>query len=280
VLVINPPIVIASGVGGFGEYMHFIPLEYVGAYTLKTITYKPKSGNPSPRMRAGEFYILNSIGLENPGIERFLKDVKKGEFNHLFEKVKVIASLGGESKDEYLKISERFSEISEKFEAVEFNFSCPNVEKGGLSIIENKQEWQDTLRLIREMLPNTFLIAKIGMEGIFVEKAVELIKTEGWDGVTLINTIRGLHIDADRNYVVGGLSGPILKPIALRMIYEVRKRFEDIFIIASGGVYTAEDAKEYLDLGANAVAVGSALFKDPNVVEKIVKELSDRITRE
>ena len=279
-LVINPPIVIASGVGGFGEYMHFIPPEYVGAYTLKTITYKPKSGNPPPRMRAGEFYILNSIGLENPGIERFLKDVKKGEFNHLFEKVKVIASLGGESKDEYLKISEKFSEISEKFEAVEFNFSCPNVEKGGLSIIENKQEWRDTLRLIREMLPNTFLIAKIGMEGIFVEKAVELIKTEGWDGVTLINTIRGLHIDADRNYVVGGLSGPILKPIALRMIYEVRKHFEDIFIIASGGVYTAEDAKEYLELGANAVAVGSALFKDPNVVEKIAKGLSDRIPRE
>jgi len=128
--------------------------------------------------------------------------------------------------------------------------------------------WKKILKDIRKILQGQFLIAKLGIEGIFIEEAVKQVNQSGWDGVTLINTVRGLHFNGEK-MILGGLSGPILKPIALRAVYEVRNKFPNIFIIASGGVYNFEDAEEFLKVGANAVGVGSALFKNPEIVEKI-----------
>ncbi|ABR30141.1 dihydroorotate dehydrogenase [Thermosipho melanesiensis] len=264
---LKPPLIIASGPGGNGEYLKFINPEYVGAYTLKTITYNPKDGNKPPRMRDNENFVINSIGLENPGIKHFVENIEKYVLN-----TKTILSLGGDSKEEYIKVAEIISPYAKYFEAIEFNFSCPNVKKGGLSIITDKSDWEEILKRVRKILPNTFLIAKLSIEGHFVEISSQTVAKNAWDGLTLINCVRGLMFE-DGKIITGGISGPLLKPISLRAIYEVRKRLRDIYIIASGGIYSKEDAKEFLNIGANAISIGSALFKDPQIVEEIGKYL-------
>ncbi|ONN27841.1 dihydroorotate dehydrogenase [Thermosipho affectus] len=264
---LNPPLIIASGPGGNGEYLKLINPEYIGAYTLKTVTLNPKKGNLPPRMRDKEHFVINSIGLENPGINHFIENIEKYKLN-----VKTILSLGGDTKEEYIKIAEIIDPYAQYFEAIEFNFSCPNVKKGGLSIISDKDEWEEILKKVRKILPNTFLIAKLSIEGNFVETSSQIVAKHNWEGITLINCVRGLIIENGK-VITGGISGPILKPISLRAIYETRKKLKDIYIIASGGIYTEKDADEFLEIGANAISIGSALFKDPNVVEKIGKYL-------
>ncbi|HCF38060.1 MAG TPA: dihydroorotate dehydrogenase, partial [Thermosipho africanus] len=132
--------------------------------------------------------------------------------------------------------------------------------------------WQEILENVRKILPDSFLIAKLSIEGNFVEVLSKKVKEFGWNGLTLINCVRGLLIK-DEKIVTGGLSGPILKPIALRAIYEVRKVLKDIYIIASGGIYTKKDVDDFLLVEANAISIGSALFKDPQVVEELGKYL-------
>ncbi len=271
---ISPPLVIASGPAGRGEYLPFLDPRYIGAYTLKTVTYSPKAGNPPPRMRASEFYVINRIGLENPGIHGFVEEIKSGVYDELFSKFKVIVSLGGDELSEYEKVAQIMKEFSGRFVALEFNFSCPNVKSGGLSVISDKERWKAALRNIRRTLKGEFLLAKIGIEGIFVEEAAMVLKEEGWDGVVLLNSVRGYHKDPDGTVIAGGLSGPIMKPISLRAVYEVRKKVSGIYIIGCGGVYTYEDALEYFEAGADAVCIGSALFKDPNIANEIGRKLS------
>ncbi|MCD6546420.1 MAG: tRNA-dihydrouridine synthase [Thermotogae bacterium] len=271
-MLVKPPLILLSGPAGFGEWFELINPSVIGALTLKTITLNPKSGNKPPRMAEGRDYVINRIGLENPGVTKFL-----GMLDDLRRlKTKIIASLGGDSIDEYEKIAKIVKPYVKNFDAIEFNFSCPNVEKGGLSIIGDLEGWRRIIKTIRSTLSDSFLIAKLGIEGIFIEEATKFLVESGWNGVTLINTVRGLHFDGDK-MILGGLSGPILKPIALRAVYEVKNKFPDIFIIASGGIYNFEDAKEFLRVGANAIGVGSALFKDPEIVEEIGKKLLEVI---
>jgi len=272
-LGVKPPLIIASGPGGYGEYLNLVNPEYLGAYTLKTITYKPRSPTKAPRMASGSFYLINHIGLENPGVDRFLESLRLGKYDDLLKQTKVILSLGGDDLEEYLKITEKVKPHVDRFAAVEYNFSCPNVAEGGFLLTTKTDDWTTLLRRIRELLPKTFLLAKLGIEGILVERAAGYVDEAGWEGVTLVNTVRGLHMNPGGEVLLGGLSGPILKPIALRAVYEVRKRYQDLYIIAAGGVYSASDAREFIAVGANAISVGSALFKNPNVIEKIGKEL-------
>jgi len=267
VLELRPPLVLLSGPAGFGEYLKLIDHRYIGGVVLKTVTFNPKEGNPVPRMADGDFYVINRIGLENPGIHRFVEG-----FPEL--SVPMIVSLGGDSFEEYLEVARVFKKVADRFCAVEFNFSCPNVKEGGLSIVRDRERWRDLLRELRKALSESFLIAKVGIEGIFVEEAAEMVKDAGWEGITLVNTVRGLHFEKD-TVILGGLSGPILKPIALRAVYEVKRRFPNLFVIASGGVYSVEDAKEFLSVGADVIGVGSALFKDPGIVEEIGKYLME-----
>ncbi len=273
---IKPPLIIASGPAGRGEYLPFLNPRYIGAYTLKTITYKPKKGNPSPRMREGEFYVINRIGLENPGIEGFLREFEEGVYEKLLEKMKVILSLGGDDLDEYVRITEKVKGISDNFLAIEYNFSCPNVKNGGLSVISDVEAWEKVLEKIRRILPNAFLIAKLGIEGLFVEVASEKVAKAGWNGVTLINSVRGYHFDRDGVEIAGGLSGPLMKPIALRAVYEVKRRLKDIYVIGCGGVFSYEDAMVFFQVGADAVCIGSALFKDPEIANAVGKKLLER----
>ena len=266
-LELKPPLVLLSGPAGFGEYLKLIDHRYVGGIILKTVTLNPKEGNSTPRMADGDFYVINRIGLENPGIHEFVENVPELP-------VPMIASLGGDSFEEYLEVARTFKKVSDKFCAVEFNFSCPNVKEGGLSIIKDRKRWKTLIVEIRKILPDSFLIAKIGIEGIFVEEAAEIVVDTGWNGITLVNTVRGLHFEKE-SMILGGLSGPLLKPIALRAVYEVKRRFPKLLVIASGGVYSMKDAKEFLNVGADVIGVGSALFKDPGIVEEIGKYLME-----
>ena len=275
-LELKVPLIIASGPGGFGEYAKIdgFPWEYVGAYTLKTVTYNQKYGNVPPRMYTRDGYMINRIGLENPGIEKFSSTLENGEYDHLFEKTKVILSLGGDDYQEYIEVTKKAKPYLGKFAAVEYNFSCPNVSKGGLSIVTDMTEWQNLLLEIRKELPDTFLIAKLGIEGGFIENFAEKAAQAGWDGVTVINTIRGLMFNDNREMLLGGLSGLNLLPIAARAVYEVRKKLPDIYIVASGGVYREEDAELLLKVGADAVSIGSAVFQDEKVIARIGKHIS------
>ncbi|MGB4262927.1 MAG: geranylgeranylglyceryl/heptaprenylglyceryl phosphate synthase [Fervidobacterium sp.] len=278
-LNLKVPLIIASGPGGFGEYAKIdgFPWEYVGAYTLKTVTYNKKSGNVPPRMYARDGYMINRIGLENPGIDQFLDALENGEYEFLFKKTNVILSLGGDNYQEYIEVTKKVKPYLHKFIAVEYNFSCPNVSKGGLSIVTDLIEWQSLLVEIRKELPDTFLIAKLGIEGGFIENLVEKAAQSGWNGVTVINTIRGLMFNDDGEILLGGLSGPNLLPIAERAVYEVRKKLSDIYIISSGGVYKEEDAKQLLKVGADAVSIGSAIFQDEQIISRIGKYILENL---
>lgn len=262
---LRPPIVIASGVGGMGEYLKLIDPRYIGAYTLKTITFKPRLGNPPPRLIATERYLINSIGLENAGVEKFIEELENGLYEELFRKVKVIFSFAGEDFEEYLKVAERMAPYQDRFVAFECNFSCPNVHFNPLS---DTNQLKKMLIELRKKL-DVFLIAKLGIEGAFIEQLARLVEECGWNGVTIINTIRALHIDGE-TLIKGGISGPVLKPIALRAVYEVRNR-TNLYIIASGGIMNETDAQHFFKAGANAVSIGTALYRDPTIVERIAK---------
>lgn len=262
---LKPPIVIASGVGGMGEYLNLIDSKFIGAYTLKTITFKPRKGNPPPRLIATKDYLINSIGLENPGVEKFIEELRAGQYDELFEKVKVIFSFAGDNFQEYEQVAERMMPFQDRFIVFECNLSCPNVHFNPLSDISNLRQLLLTLRKKLKI----FLTAKLSIEGAFVEDIAELVEDCGWNGVTLINTIRALHVDGER-LIKGGVSGPVLKPIALRAVHEVRNRTK-LHIIASGGVMDEKDAEDFFRVGANAVSIGTALYKDPSIVEKIAK---------
>lgn len=270
-LKLSIPLIIASGPAGFGEYgrLEDFPWESVGAFTLKTVTFKGKEGNKPPRMYAKNGYIINRIGLENPGINAFLEAIRAKEFDWLFEKASVILSLGGDGYEEYVEISKLIKPYADRFSAIEYNFSCPNVKHGGLSIIANKDEWCKLLYEIRKILDRQFLIAKLGIEGGFVEHQAKNVSDAGWDGVTVINTVRGLMFNDEGEMIVGGLSGPNLLPIALRAVFEVRKLNPELYIIASGGIYDGDDAVKMLKVGADAVSVGSLLLKNEKVISKI-----------
>ncbi|WP_241498759.1 dihydroorotate dehydrogenase [Fervidobacterium thailandense] len=274
-LELSVPVIIASGPAGFGEYgkLEDFPWQDVGAFTLKTVTFKKKEGNKPPRMYAKDGYVINRIGLENPGIHEFLEVLQAGEFDWLFEKTSVILSLGGDSFEEYVEISKLIKPYANRFKAIEYNFSCPNVKHGGLSIIANKDEWIKLLYEIRTVLDEEFLIAKLGIEGGFVEHQAKIVSEAGWDGVTVINTVRGLMFNDEGEMIVGGLSGPNLLPIALRAVFEVRKMNPELYIIASGGIYTGDDAIKMLKVGADAVSVGSLLFKN----EKMISQIANRV---
>ncbi|MCS7175882.1 HisA/HisF-related TIM barrel protein [Pseudothermotoga sp.] len=265
---LKPPIVIASGIGGMGEYLKLIEPKFIGAYTLKTITFKPKKGNPPPRLIATENYLINSIGLENPGVENFIEQLKSGQYDELFERVKIIFSFAGDNFEEYEQVAEKMAPFQNKFIAFECNLSCPNVHFNPLSDLTTLKRLLSSLR--RKL--DIFLIAKLGIEGAFVESIAKLVELCGWDGVTLINTIRALHVDGER-IIKGGVSGPILKPIALRAVHEVRSKTK-LYIIASGGIASEKDAEDFFKVGANAVSVGTILYKDPSIVERIAKNFS------
>jgi dihydroorotate dehydrogenase (NAD+) catalytic subunit len=272
------PIITASGTFGFGhEYGVLFPLSELGAITVKGLTLEERAGNPPPRVSETPSGMLNSVGLQNPGVERFIRE----ELPWLkTQGTVIIANVAGSTIEDYCAIAERLSDTD--VDLLELNISCPNVKQGGAAFgttCESASGITSTVRryctkpLIVKLSPNVTDIAEIAVAAV----------DAGADALSLINTLLGMRIDIETRRPilasnVGGLSGPAVRPIAVRMVWQVRRRVK-VPIIGMGGVATWEDAVEMLLAGANAVAVGTAIYADPYAPVKIKQGLLDYLQR-
>lgn len=272
-MVLKNPLLVASGTFGIGmEFQNFFPLEDLGGIILKTVTLNPRQGNPPPRLAETACGLLNSIGLENPGILNFIKD----EFPKLNDiGTNIILSIAGEEPDEFLEIVEKIPPKS-PISAIEINLSCPNVKKGGIELSRNHDICSLLVKDLKIATKLPIIVKLSALTDNILDFSLRL-QDSGADALTLINTIPAMAIDINTrkpklSTISGGLSGPAIKPIAIKIIYEVSKMI-DIPIIGSGGVASSEDAIEFLLAGANCIAVGTFNLVNPKIHLKIMEEI-------
>lgn len=271
-LVFRNPVTVASGTFGTKrEYDAFVDYEKLGAVITKTITVKPRAGNPMPRICEVTGGMLNAIGLQNKGLEDFIED----KIPH-FAKIKtpLIVNIAGETADDFATLTKALAQYPDIVKGIEINLSCPNVEAGGVNFMKKRERILAIVKTVREFIPVP-VFAKLSPElGDVIEIAGEVMRA-GADGLSLINTLKGMAVDVFKRSprlanTTGGLSGPSIKPVALRYVYEVKKQL-GAPIIASGGIMTAQDAIEFLIVGADLVAVGTANFVHPTATMDILK---------
>lgn len=264
------PVMVASGTFGYGEeYAQLVDLNRMGAIVAKTITLKPRLGNDPPRMVETASGVLNSIGLQNIGIDAFINE--KLPFFREYD-VPLIVSIAGETTDEYVQLAKTLQ--GEKITGLELNLSCPNIKYDRkLMFAQNPQATHQVVSRVRKAtsLP---LMVKLSPNVTDIASIAKVCEEAGADGVSLINTFTGMAIDIENRkpkigQITGGLSGPAIKPIALRMVYEVHKAVR-IPIIGMGGIMTAGDALEFIIAGAKAVAIGTGNFVDPLTPIKVI----------
>ena len=272
------PIFTASGCAGSGkELSQFFDLRELGAIVTKSIMTKPRSGRATPRMAETPSGMLNSIGLQGPGIDQFIEN----DIPWLLDRgVDVIVSIAGESVDEYAVLARKLRSI-QGLKGIEVNISCPNVENRGLvfacSPVTAKSAIEAVRRNIGGELP---IFAKLTPDVTSIVEIAESVVEAGANGVALINTVLGMVIDIDSMRPklagkTGGLSGPAIRPVAVRAIFQVREAFPSLPIIGMGGVQTGRDALELVLAGASAISVGTATFGNPTAAIKIKNELQD-----
>ncbi|RPF43074.1 dihydroorotate oxidase B catalytic subunit [Thermodesulfitimonas autotrophica] len=279
-LRLKNPVVTASGTFGFGiEYARVVDLAALGAVVLKTVTLKPRQGNPPPRLAETPAGMLNSIGLENPGVEAVAQDIlpelkRRG--------VKVIASVAGETIGEYATVAERLAAAGA--DALELNLSCPNVGRGGLHFGSDPETAAAVTRAVRQVAGNLPVFVKLGVMGADVVKVATAVAAAGASGVSLINTLPGLAVDWRRcrpilGNITGGLSGPAIKPVALWAVWRVYAATR-LPIIGMGGIMSAADALEFIVCGATAVAAGTGNFVNPRLTVELVEGLNRLLAAE
>ncbi len=265
------PVMVASGTFGSGQdYIDFITLDEIGAIVTKSVTLKPREGNPPPRICETPSGMLNTIGLENPGIEKFIK--VELEFLKKF-KVPVIVNIAGETLDEYIELA-KILDKQDRVNAVEINISCPNVGKGCISFGTDPLATKEIVRAVRKQTKK-LLITKLTPNVTDIKAIAKAAEEAGSDAVSAINTIIGMAIDINSrrpklSMGVGGLSGPAIKPIAVRMVNEIYKTVK-IPVIGIGGIMSANDAIEFFLAGASAVQVGTANFVNPSAATEIAE---------
>jgi dihydroorotate dehydrogenase (NAD+) catalytic subunit len=275
-ITLKNPVMPASGTFEAQEFSEFFPIHSLGAIITKTITYYQKPGNQQKRTFETPSGLINSIGLENPGLKYFAKY----HINHLRSfRVPIIVSVGGNNINEYLKIIDYLEEDSGIF-GYELNLSCPNV-KTGMSILKDMKTAEELFAKCRKITRRT-LIAKISYEtGDFIENS-KLIEHSGFDAVSITNTFKALAIDIKTRKpviknVIGGLSGPCIKPIALRMVWEISKNVK-IPVIGVGGISSWQDAVEFIVAGATALCIGSMGFVNPDLYTDIINGLENYLS--
>ena len=269
-LVMRNPVTDASGTFAAGrEYSDFVDVEKMGAVTTKGVSVVPWTGNDSPRIAETPSGMLNSIGLQNPGVEVF----KQKDLAWLAGKdVPVIVNACGHSVAEYEGIIEALAD-DERVGAFEVNISCPNVDAGGLTFGTVPEQAAEVVRVCRAKTAKP-LIVKLTPNVTDITEIARAVEAEGADAISLINTLLGMAIDVRTRRpilarVVGGLSGPAVKPVALRMVWQVHQAVK-VPLLGMGGITTAEDAIEFMLAGATAVAVGTANFVNPHAVEDVI----------
>lgn len=269
------PVMTASGTFGSGmEYVDFVDLNKLGAVVTKGVANVPWPGNPVPRVAEVYGGMLNAIGLQNPGIDVFIeRDLKFLEQYN----TEVIVNVCGKSVEDYLEVVERLSD-EKKVSMLEINVSCPNVKEGAIAFGQNKDALFDITKRIKEKSKKP-IIMKLSPNVTSISEMAKAAEAAGADAISLINTITGMKIDIyKRKFALanrtGGLSGPAIKPVAVRMVYEAAHAV-NIPIIGMGGIANAEDAIEFIMAGATAIAVGAMNFHDPYTTEKVVTGIED-----
>ena len=265
----NNPVIMASGTYGFGkEYGEYIDLNKLGGISVKGLTLLERKGNPPPRIAETPSGILNSVGLQNPGVQVFKQQYMP--FLKGYD-TRIIANIAGNTIEDYCEMAEILGDSG--VDAIELNVSCPNVKAGCLAFGTTPQGIAEITRSVKRYCKQP-LIVKLTPNVADIKSIAKAAEDEGADAVSLINTLLGMAIDIHRKKPVlannfGGLSGPAVKPVAVRMVYEVANTV-NIPVIGMGGIATAEDAIEFLLAGASAIMVGTANFVDPLVPEKII----------
>ncbi|MDD5699236.1 MAG: dihydroorotate dehydrogenase [Victivallaceae bacterium] len=279
--IVNP-VMTASGTFGYGfEYKDYYDLTELGAVVVKGIAEKPSNGNPTPRVAEVTGGMLNAIGLQGPGVDKFLHGAEYLPFLRLTGAT-VIVNIWGRSIREYCEVASRLDAESDGIAALEINISCPNVKEGGVAFGTDLKLAHQVVAEVRKVtaLP---LITKLSPNVTRIADFARAVVDAGSDLVSLINTLTGMAINIETRRpclanVTGGLSGPAIKPVAVRMVYEVAQAV-NVPIIGMGGIMTGDDAVEFMLAGASAVAVGTATFADPYAPLKVVQGIREYLER-
>ena len=269
------PIFTASGCAASGkELSQFFDLTTIGGIVTKSVMLEPRAGRATPRMSETPSGMLNGIGLQGPGIDDFLEN----DLAWLNEKkIATVVSIAGNTVEEYAKLAYKLKNRSDIL-AIEVNISCPNVEDRNKVFACNPVTAQDAIKAVRKHITSVPILAKLSPDVTdIVEIAAAVIKV-GADGLSLINTLLGMVIDSKSlkpllSGGTGGLSGPAIRPVAVRCIYQVREAFNDVFILGSGGLRTGNDVVEFIAAGANAISLGTIIFNDPSSPVRIHNEV-------
>ena len=268
-LTLKNPVMTASGTFGYGlEFQDFMPLDSIGGIIVKGTTLKPREGNDYPRMAETASGMLNCVGLQNKGVDYLCE--------HIYPQIKdidtnMIVNVSGSSPEDYAECAARI-DLLEKIPAIELNISCPNVKDGGMAFGVTCAGAASVVRAVRERYHKT-LIVKLSPNVTDITEIARAVEAEGADAVSLINTLMGMAVDIEKRRKVlsigtGGLSGPAVKPVALRMVYQVAKAVK-IPVIGLGGISSAKDAIEFMMCGATAIEIGTANFLDPAISLKV-----------
>ncbi len=265
------PVITASGTFGNGsEFDDFIDVSRLGGIILKGTTMEPREGNPYPRMAETPSGMLNSVGLQNKGIDFFEKNIYPVVSNY---DTNVIVNINGSYVEDYIALAERIDKL-EKIPAIELNISCPNVKMGGMAFGTNPASAREVIKAVRAVYTKT-LIVKLSPNVTDIADFARISEEEGADSISLINTLLGMAVDIKSmkpslSTITGGLSGPAVKPVALRMVWQAAKAVK-IPVIGIGGIMSADDAIGFILAGASAIQVGTASFIDPQVSIRILE---------
>ena len=278
-LKLKNPVMTASGTFGYGlEFQDFVPLDGIGAIIVKGTTLKAREGNDYPRMAETPMGMLNCVGLQNKGVDYFCKKIYP---QLLPTGGTYIVNVSGSSPEDYAECAARVDAL-DGIPAIELNISCPNVKDGGMAFGVTTKGAASVVRAVRERYHKT-LIVKLSPNVTDIAEIARAVEAEGADSVSLINTLMGMAVDIEKRRRVlsigtGGLSGPAVKPVALRMVYQVARAVK-IPVVGLGGIMTAEDAVEFMMCGATAIEIGTANFIDPAVTIKVRDGISDWLDR-
>ena len=278
-LELQNPVMTASGTFGYGlEFQDFVPLDQLGGIIVKGTTLNPREGNDYPRMAETPMGMLNCVGLQNKGVDYFCE--------HIYPQIKDIrtnwiVNVSGSSPEDYAECAARIDAL-EHVPAIELNISCPNVKDGGMAFGTTCAGAESVVRAVRKRYSKT-LIVKLSPNVTNIAEIARAVEAAGADAVSLINTLMGMAVDIEKRKKLlsigtGGLSGPCIKPVALRMVYQVAKAVQ-IPVVGLGGIMTAEDAIEFLMCGASAIEIGTANFIDPAVTIKVRDGINEWLDR-
>lgn len=278
-LQLKNPVMTASGTFGYGEeFADFMDISLIGGIIVKGTTLNHREGNPYPRMAETPSGMLNAVGLQNKGVEYFIQNIYP-----VIQDIQtnMIVNVSGSTIEDYVRTAEKINEL-QKIPAIELNISCPNVKQGGMAFGVTCAGAADVVKAVRAVYKKT-LIVKLSPNVTDITEIARAVEDNGADSVSLINTLLGMAIDAERrkpvlSTITGGMSGPAVKPIALRMVWQVSKAV-NIPVIGLGGIMNAKDAIEFILAGATAVQIGTANFIDPMITVKTIDGINDYLER-